>query len=286
MRYIWIDAICINQKDAEEKGLQLRLMAHIYGAAQTVVAWLGMADDSTNSVYDSMKVGRRRDPTAEDARAVLRFVQGRRYWKRVWIVQEISLARHLVFLCGSLQFSLYDVQSMVHDWGGGNYVLSDRQEIWELEDLSWTISALSIAWVPSLEKLWLSTKTQLCFNEKDHVYGILGMADSDLIKQYPSLTSNYDLPIADLFVAFTHIMLAEKGSLTAIGFASAGHAGDKAIPGLPSWFSNMAKGIFTTPSALLLQSSDVRDQERAFVRQVICSFLLTSSVTFRCSIVY
>jgi Heterokaryon incompatibility protein (HET) len=38
---LWIDAICINQKDNEEKAGQIRLMSQIYQSATSVVAYLG-----------------------------------------------------------------------------------------------------------------------------------------------------------------------------------------------------------------------------------------------------
>ncbi|XWW96149.1 hypothetical protein V2A60_004121 [Cordyceps javanica] len=38
---IWIDALCINQKDAEEKIRQIQLMGYIYYHADPVFAWLG-----------------------------------------------------------------------------------------------------------------------------------------------------------------------------------------------------------------------------------------------------
>ncbi|KAK0644334.1 heterokaryon incompatibility protein-domain-containing protein [Cercophora newfieldiana] len=37
----WIDAICINQADVDEKTTQIRLMPHVYFRAQTVLVWLG-----------------------------------------------------------------------------------------------------------------------------------------------------------------------------------------------------------------------------------------------------
>lgn len=40
-RYLWIDQICIDQNDTEERGSQVRLMRYIYSEASRVVAWLG-----------------------------------------------------------------------------------------------------------------------------------------------------------------------------------------------------------------------------------------------------
>ena len=40
-RYFWIDQICINQDDIEERGSQVPLMRHIYSSATYVIAWFG-----------------------------------------------------------------------------------------------------------------------------------------------------------------------------------------------------------------------------------------------------
>jgi Heterokaryon incompatibility protein (HET) len=57
---IWIDAICINQKDIGEKNVQVPLMGEIYASAACVIVWLGAGDaltdifssDLTNSVAE------------------------------------------------------------------------------------------------------------------------------------------------------------------------------------------------------------------------------------------
>ncbi|KAF2491517.1 HET-domain-containing protein, partial [Lophium mytilinum] len=38
---LWVDQICINQKNLHEKSSQIRLIADIYSSAQSVIAWLG-----------------------------------------------------------------------------------------------------------------------------------------------------------------------------------------------------------------------------------------------------
>lgn len=40
-RTVWIDGVCINQGDVEERGHQVRLMGDVYKWAQRVVIWLG-----------------------------------------------------------------------------------------------------------------------------------------------------------------------------------------------------------------------------------------------------
>lgn len=43
--WIWIDAICIDQSNLEEKAIQVPLMSKIYGLATMVLVWLGDLDD-------------------------------------------------------------------------------------------------------------------------------------------------------------------------------------------------------------------------------------------------
>ncbi|KFY29320.1 hypothetical protein V491_00098 [Pseudogymnoascus sp. VKM F-3775] len=49
---IWIDFLCINQSDDKEKSWQVGLMADIYQQAYKVIAWLGLADISSDLVMD------------------------------------------------------------------------------------------------------------------------------------------------------------------------------------------------------------------------------------------
>jgi hypothetical protein len=42
-RMLWIDAICVNQDDLEERSQQVQLMAEVFKLAERVVVWLGEA---------------------------------------------------------------------------------------------------------------------------------------------------------------------------------------------------------------------------------------------------
>jgi hypothetical protein len=54
-RILWIDAICINQEDNEEKGRQVRLMAKIYAKASRVVVWLGKAANNSDHALIALR---------------------------------------------------------------------------------------------------------------------------------------------------------------------------------------------------------------------------------------
>ncbi|KAK3348728.1 heterokaryon incompatibility protein-domain-containing protein [Lasiosphaeria hispida] len=52
---LWIDQICINQADNDEKGQQVGLMGAVYSRATQVLVWLGPAADGSDALMDAFK---------------------------------------------------------------------------------------------------------------------------------------------------------------------------------------------------------------------------------------
>jgi Heterokaryon incompatibility protein (HET) len=50
LRTVWVDAVCINERNDDEKSGQIRLMTSIYGKARKVYIWLG--EHSEDSAAD------------------------------------------------------------------------------------------------------------------------------------------------------------------------------------------------------------------------------------------
>ncbi|KAF2821799.1 HET-domain-containing protein, partial [Ophiobolus disseminans] len=86
-KLFWIDSICINQANSEEKMHQIRLLKHVYSYAQCVLSWLSPTADFSNRafIYVDRDVGDRSDAALVDA------LLNRRYWTRIWMVQEVVL---------------------------------------------------------------------------------------------------------------------------------------------------------------------------------------------------
>jgi hypothetical protein len=112
-RVLWIDALCINQKDKPEKNKQLRMMGTIYSQAWDTLVWLGLARDDSDLAISHLKkiglndqdaslamIGSREEPHKRAMRAVLALCD-RTYWQRIWVVQEIRLARQITICCGN-----------------------------------------------------------------------------------------------------------------------------------------------------------------------------------------
>ena len=123
---IYIDSLCINQQDLEERISQVQLMGEIYSNAATVYVWLGESVCCTDySLGHARELRTREWAWPLDSKhyessfwlrllgldkAVLPSVGSFLKWTRTWIVQEFLLAKHVEILCGSeaLDFKLLD----------------------------------------------------------------------------------------------------------------------------------------------------------------------------------
>ncbi|KAI6797812.1 hypothetical protein KC332_g13920 [Hortaea werneckii] len=52
--YFWIDAICINQDDIDEKNCQVQMMGEIYESAECVIACLGEHADDSRLLFEHL----------------------------------------------------------------------------------------------------------------------------------------------------------------------------------------------------------------------------------------
>lgn len=113
-RYLWIDAVCIDQNRAEEKNHQVEMMSDIYGKAERVCIWLGDHTKSSrlalgfikNEVLQLQHFDDLCDKKADTTKwnALLELMQ-RPWFSRRWVVQEISLARKALIYCGTDKIS-------------------------------------------------------------------------------------------------------------------------------------------------------------------------------------
>ncbi|KAL8955835.1 MAG: hypothetical protein Q9193_006449, partial [Seirophora villosa] len=55
-RFLWVDAVCINQMNDLEKEHQIQLMPAIYARARCVLVWLGEAQDDSDMVLKSIRL--------------------------------------------------------------------------------------------------------------------------------------------------------------------------------------------------------------------------------------
>ena len=111
-RMLWVDAVCINQEDIEERGQQVQLMGEVYTQAQQVLAWVGEESESDVAVMELANP----EESATFAPTLGNFPMGavfrgiaaissfikRPWFSRVWIIQEVALSTKLTLQCGTI----------------------------------------------------------------------------------------------------------------------------------------------------------------------------------------
>jgi Heterokaryon incompatibility protein (HET) len=113
-RTLWVDAICINGVDMDERGAQVRLMGDIYRGAKRALVWLGAA--TNRNLYYRLREMRGQDlnghfgprPGKQDPLLNSLFLALDRcsdYWERTWVVQEFILAKDLELYYGDVVLS-------------------------------------------------------------------------------------------------------------------------------------------------------------------------------------
>lgn len=116
-RPLWIDAICINQKNISERNHQVRQMIDIYRSASFVLIWLGAEQGDVKQLCDAilsfdeeLSLTLLRPSTSHECRkkysgiyekyadAVTLLLEAN-YWSRLWVIPEILSARKLSVAC-------------------------------------------------------------------------------------------------------------------------------------------------------------------------------------------
>ncbi|KAL8716834.1 MAG: hypothetical protein Q9225_005867 [Loekoesia sp. 1 TL-2023] len=179
---IWIDAICINQRDLKERASQVKRMCEIYTKAWTPLVWLGEQKADTDRALDLIEI-LASDYSSSDGvvrltnalhknpeffgkgswRALYEIII-RPYWRRLWILQEISRGRITTpVLCGPRTLSWYKfscafgvlVQS---DEAINTYIVKELQAASIPFDIEVWASIDTVRAIPAFRDVELSSK--------------------------------------------------------------------------------------------------------------------------------
>jgi hypothetical protein len=220
---IWIDAICIDQENTQERDHQVRMMKAIYEQANHVLVWLGPSYRQSKLAFQlvcEIHDHRREDDWVTQRLQLLDIPKclkalgdlfSREYWKRIWIVQELTVAKRIIIKCGDDSIEgdvLLRVQEMILKNDNTNNLFGML-----ISDDLYTQSALKLrglsevqAWRDDflIKDLTLFHWALYHFDRqstdpKDKLYGLLGLA-STLGK--PSIEIDYSLPTAEVYKQF------------------------------------------------------------------------------------
>ena len=288
---IWIDALCINQKDDNEKSLQVQMMRDIFSEAAQVIVWLGIPeeeshlgmetmaslveayndyrspekDDTGNATahYDKLLVIlkdflSRNHESKGDLTKSIRHIFQMPWWDRVWIIQEVAVARRAWVLFGSdtLGFEYF------------KHLYSTVNELEKIPDsdvaTGWSLHINQISActnrVHSVLRTWLNDDTTLlealkalfvsgysqATNPRDKFYALIGLR-VDVEAMVGKV--DYSMPWQNLYTKAARALLREHG-LVVLSFCAPSR--ERQQNDLPSWVPDWTQYI---PFPLAVRSS-------------------------------
>lgn len=261
---IWVDALCIDQKNIIERASQVKRMRDLYSRAYSPVAWLGPTADDSDSAIELIReltaeVGRP-DQVARLTERVRnhpeQFAQGqwralydfvlRRYWQRVWILQEVVLGGpDMPVLCGTqtlrwsvvsnLFWLLFHVEEIANV-----RIKAELTDVGRSLDTRFWKAALIVGEIQSLQdetsfedartrlyRLLTLSRNVAATDLRDKIYGMLALFYDDVAdKIEPSYTNETD----QIYVDFAKLAIEATQSLDFMR-----HVSTENRMTLPSW---------------------------------------------------
>jgi Heterokaryon incompatibility protein (HET) len=265
-RLLWADAICINQLDGNEKSSQVLLMRKIYESGERTLIWLGLGDDDTYHAFRLMDLLLRaqRDMAASsDERTYLQIQQqkseepyyelpmvfnkiwaayyrflGRDWFTRVWIIQEVSVSKNPVVICGTWEKSWLDfLQAIGYGVMLTIPVFDSGRRVQRIMEIGAMREKFQQGKLLSLLSLLLISRGFLATDPRDKIYALLGLA-SDARKDFLDVKPDYAMPVNQVYKQVSAEMLRLSARIDSIrpDILSVPRVGKASEVGfLPSW---------------------------------------------------
>ncbi|KAI4224637.1 MAG: hypothetical protein L6R36_004512 [Xanthoria steineri] len=280
-RVLWIDAICINQREVPERNAQVQRMGDIYRSARQTNIWLGPEEDNSClaiealdhlaakftidwSTYTIVATGEIKDDVDQDENPVdikqlssIRRLLERPWFERLWVWQEVRLARSAVVVCG-LAFLHWDRLR------SASYCLGQRGYLGNL--LYDKISGLSSYEFSKEQTFYASLFLNLrdsrlckCSDQRDRIYALANISSlhrSQSPEYQPILRPDYSKDVGRVFQDFVLWDIEGSNSLRILLYCNL----QEALPNVPSWVPNLPASI---PNGTLLNfdaAGDTRAQ--------------------------
>ncbi|KAF2118669.1 heterokaryon incompatibility protein-domain-containing protein [Lophiotrema nucula] len=218
-RIMWIDALCIDQDDLDERAKQVQFMTSIYACADRVLVWLGEAADGSQEAIQEIREAAEQnariihddddekgpDKHLSPASPCVGHLLKRQWFRRIWILQEIAAARSSLISCGpdeitglifsrgvqSMKLPLDELSLLSRQLSGVMFLTKSADSSAQLNarlDLS---ARLNILPLPNLLDMF---HAQEATDQRDKVYALLGMSIQGIV-----LAPNYRRDWQSLF---------------------------------------------------------------------------------------
>ncbi|EFW98735.1 heterokaryon incompatibility protein [Grosmannia clavigera kw1407] len=260
-RYLWVDAVCINQRDDVEKSREVQRMRHVYVQATGVVIWLGEASqDDAFSSDDAMALANNQTlgtficGTDTHWAALDRLVR-RPWWSRVWCLQEAAAAaRPPLVLCGRQTASwigLHDACRKLPDYWKRTRTTAGEEYALASADLTFQRhSSIRNQYINGehfrLLYLLYMTLAWEATDPRDKVFAVVGLCRSE---DRDALPPDYSLNVREVYLRTARHLMTTSLNLLSLNtgsprlYPSAGAGCQR----LPSWVPDWSLGASRPP---------------------------------------
>ncbi|RTE68587.1 hypothetical protein BHE90_017035 [Fusarium euwallaceae] len=268
-RKLWVDALCINQADLEERASQVNIMRQIYKEAKKVIVWLGPQADNSDLALDLLqKLSSIRQKhfdfapygvilrenlskaglpdVFEPAWAAVNSLLGRSWFSRVWVIQEVAVSKDSSIRCGGREIA-WDVMAnglrAVHEAQLMTLLGEGYNHVARLQAFRERIAA---GHELPLAHLLVSAHNCLATDPRDKIFALLGIgSDAGRVGETTKtlVTPNYKKPVAEVFTEFARTCIDHYGFLDILS----SKVFEEATDGLPSWVPDWSKHQPCTP---------------------------------------
>jgi hypothetical protein len=202
---IWIDALCINQHDLEERASQVSLMGKVYSKAKQVSLWLGASTPQTKQAFRFMSSKQDLSyPDDWDERTDLFGLKDvfllldRPWFRRVWVIQEVTLSDNVLMAWGDdrVNFDVFRdcIFAIWKFFDPLNYYDEDHPAVcglWSVNRLIFIRQTFQAEGAVCYETLLEAAFHVQATDPRDMVYAFRGIAD----KGRPVPEPNYTVPV-------------------------------------------------------------------------------------------
>jgi hypothetical protein len=214
-KLLWVDALCIDQTDVQERSQQVQLMGQIYTSAVDMVIWLGPEREDTAFILAKIRGGEL--PEGTEVVPVLKALKRlcRRPWfGRVWIAQELALSADPNVLVGhqSLRWKCFhDFVSRTDDRARTEGADSEEWPYYECEYFRRgsrrivNLGNIKRTLDTSLSDRLGDTTSLLASDPRDKVYGLLNICKS--ARDHLEIKPDYTKSVQRVFAEATFAML-------------------------------------------------------------------------------
>ena len=243
-RTVWVDALCINQKNIQERNHQVPQIGQIYRNCLRVVVFLGsdLAASSVGGFAPRRKLTELETETStlSKTQTDLKSLLERRYFSRIWIVQELVMAPQAVF---RIEGRDYWVNQTVAE----ELVSQNSLRPWFQFVTRGTSPCETI--VEAMKLTANSSATDI----RDDIFGVLSLVDDT--DERETLQPDYSLSPKHVFIGFFAYCLIYLGDWTVLvqarGLQPDLTLRDASPSWTPLWESSITKSRMHNPSNAL-----------------------------------